>query len=93
MSGDLHGALGLASRKAELAERIAISAAPERSTLDAMRKKAERNGALLKAAQDGLDSARERVRAILSGVATRTYSADGSRTEIPVDRVGLERRA
>ena len=93
LSGDLSGALDLADQKASLADSVENLPAADPAQVASIRRKAERNGLLLKAAQDGLSAARDRIQAILMGVATRTYAADGTRTEIPIDRIGLERRA
>lgn len=93
LRGDLKGALAMTQRKAELADRIENTSDVLRSEVERMRTKAERNVALLQAANEGLTTARERIRAILLGVSTQTYSADGTRIEIPVPHRGVERRA
>ena len=93
LGGDLRAALAIIEQKAILVDRVEGLPTADPAQVDSLRRKAERNSLLLKAAQDGYATARQKVQAIILGVATSTYAADGSRTEIPVDRIGLQKRA
>ncbi len=91
-AGDAAGAAALLARKSELVDRIERDGADAR-LLDEIRRKAERNAPLLQSARDGIAAARLRITAILGGVTTQTYSAQGQATALDSGRRTLERRA
>ena len=94
LRGEIDTALALADRKAHLVDRLERDRPSiSRESAQRLHRKAERNAALLSAAREGMNTATKRIEAILLGVRTRTYTADGSRTELPTQRKGFERRA
>lgn len=90
--GEASEAAALAPRKTELADRIERDGAPA-ELLEQIRTGAERNLPLLKAAKSGAEAAQTRIRGILGGVRTQTYSAQGQTTPLEGGQRQLERRA
>jgi flagellar biosynthesis/type III secretory pathway chaperone len=82
----------LAPRKSELADRLEREGAPT-DLLARIRAGAERNLPLLRAAKSGTEAAQTRLRGILGGVRTQTYSAQGHTTALEGGRRRIERRA
>lgn len=85
-------AAALAPKKVELADRIERDGAPA-DLLEKVRAGAERNLPLLQAAKAGTEAAQTRVRGILGGVQTQTYSAEGHATALQGGQRKVERRA
>lgn len=61
-------------------------------TLVSLSEKAERNAALLDAAQRGFASARQDIREIRSGLTQTTYDARGQRSALAAGRGRMERK-
>lgn len=83
-----------AHKKELLLTRLAVTDGSE--TLDRVRRKAQRNQALLEAAARGLKAARDRLEALVAvPPQTRTYGADGKARDLagPAAKRGINHRA
>ncbi len=85
-------AAALAARKSDLADRIEREGGPA-ELLGKIRQRAERNLPLLEAARAGAEAAQTRLKGILGGVRTQTYSAEGRTVALEGGQRRLERRA
>jgi hypothetical protein len=88
LSGNLDALSGLDERVAlEAAELPALPVAEA----ERLRKKAERNARLLRAAARGLRLARDRVSDIISGPGLSTYDSQGRKSSVPCPARALGR--
>jgi hypothetical protein len=88
LSGDIDALSGLDERVAQEAAGLPALSVAEAERL---RRKAERNARLLRAAAHGLRSARDRVTDIISGPALSTYDARGRKSSVPCQARALGR--
>ena len=93
LSGKIDGLLRMSAEKERLMARLARNGDDD-ATLQRLRRKAERNQELLRAAARGMQSAARRIDKLRNAdTGLRTYGRDGATAELTGARGGVNRHA
>ncbi|WP_099828061.1 hypothetical protein [Oceaniglobus indicus] len=92
LSGDLTSLASILRRKETLLARLEKDP-PASARLDVLRRAADQNQALARAARDGINTVRMRLDEVGRNTPAETYGADGRRTQIITPRHTLAKRA
>jgi len=90
--GDVRGAADLADAKERLIAAL-LARQPSADEVETLRRKADRNQALVDAAARGIAAARDRLDAIRRGRDIHAYAANGTREVIRPPENRLQKRA